>query len=984
MERKTLRRFARISQLFLLILSSFASVWAAGELDTSFAGALIRTQTARSAVTAIQPDGKIITYGIFGAAGGVPVGTNVVRLNIDGTLDTSFNAPRINGVANVTEIAVQSNGKIIIGGFLEIGNQPPVGILRLNTDGTIDATFPTNVVGSPVQDVEILPDDRILVARFNGVFRLAADGALDQTFTSANLNVWEITTQPDGKVVAATTGTDGDTLRRFNADGTTDTGFAGATFNSTVWDLRLQPDGKILIGGQFTLLNGFTRKKIARLNADGSGDASFNASFGDGGFISKMIPLPDGRILAGGKGLLNSAHDASRGTWRLNIGGSADTTFTQSTLFETYDLDRLADGRIIMSGEAPSVFAASRAMYRLNVDGATDDTFQGNFGIYGEGRKIFMQPDGKILVGGNFNFGNNTPVRAVVRFNADGTVDPLFNAIYAYVITDTISAIEIQPDGKVIICGLSLIFDCLRLNPNGSPDIRFEPTPNGSDLRVLSDGKILIAGPNYIKRFNGNGTPDGTFAATINGGAVNRFAIQPDGKIIIVGSFTVVNGVARGRIARLNANGTLDNTFATSTGASDTVSEIVLEADGKILIGGAFTGFNLTNRPFIARLNSDGTLDTSFLPSPNSSVETIKIQPNNKILIGGTFTIVNDQTRVRITRLNADGSLDASFNPFINPDRPILDIEYQNNGKVLITGSFSDINGVSKYGIARLQNSFVNTTLFDYDGDARADVSVFRPSTNRWYIFKSTDSTVSETTFGLVGDIVTPADFDGDGKTDLAIFRPSSGDWWYQRSIDGAQISVHWGANGDVPRPSDFDQDGKADFNVFRPSNSVWYRFGSTGATSIVPFGLAGDKPVSGDFDGDSKSDLAIFRPSSGDWWYQSSINGAQLAVHWGISTDIPAPADFDGDGKTDFAVYRPSTGVWYIINSSNGSFTIMNFGIAEDKPVPADYDGDGKADIAVFRPSTGVWYLQRTTAGFLAQQFGVSSDIPTENAFIP
>lgn len=294
--------------------------------------------------------------------------------------------------------------------------------------------------------------------------------------------------------------------------------------------------------------------------------------------------------------------------------------------------------------------------------------------------------------------------------------------------------------------------------------------------------------------------------------------------------------------------------------------------------------------------------------------------------------------------------------------------------------------GNARSDMGAFEREGATTTLrapFDFDGDGKSDISVFRPSTNVWYDFQSSNSQVTEQIFGLSGDIITPADFDGDGKTDLGVFRPSSGDWWFKSSITGVFSTVHWGANGDIPRPSDFDGDDEADYIIFRPSNNFWYRLGSTGAVSITQFGLSGDKPLTGDFDGDGKSDLTIFRPSPGDWWWQSSIDNVQRATHWGTSTDVPAAGDYDGDNKTDFAVYRPSNGTWYIFNSSDFSYTIINFGLAEDKPVPADYDGDGKVDIAVFRPSTGVWYLLRSTAGFMAMQFGISTDIPTPNAYI-
>jgi VCBS repeat protein len=275
------------------------------------------------------------------------------------------------------------------------------------------------------------------------------------------------------------------------------------------------------------------------------------------------------------------------------------------------------------------------------------------------------------------------------------------------------------------------------------------------------------------------------------------------------------------------------------------------------------------------------------------------------------------------------------------------------------------------------------TTALDFDGDGKADIGVFRPSTSQWFgLLSSTNfntSTGVSGTFGNPGDIPVPRDYDGDGKMDLAVFRPSDGTWYIGYSSTLTTAAFQWGNGLDVPVPGDYDGDGKTDIAVFRPSDGTWYiRYSGSGTSAGFQWGNGLDVPVPGDYDGDGKTDIAVFRPSNGTWYLWYSGSGTVAGFQWGNGSDVPVSSDYDGDGKTDIAVFRPSNGTWYIVYSSTGSAVGFQWGNGSDVPVPADYDGDGRTDIAVFRPSNGTWYLvysgTATAAGF---QWGNGLDIP-------
>jgi cytochrome c peroxidase len=270
-----------------------------------------------------------------------------------------------------------------------------------------------------------------------------------------------------------------------------------------------------------------------------------------------------------------------------------------------------------------------------------------------------------------------------------------------------------------------------------------------------------------------------------------------------------------------------------------------------------------------------------------------------------------------------------------------------------------------------------NVAPFDFDGDGRTDLSVFRRSEGKWAVNNSATNSVTEINLGLAADRLVPADYDGDGRCDFGVFR--EGVWYLERSSQGT-VNVHFGLPDDIPQPGDYDGDGLADPAVFRPSNGVWYILGSSAGFRAYSFGLGTDKPVAADYDGDGKTDMAVYR--DGVWHIFGTTAGISI-TQFGLAGDKPVVGDYDGDKRADIALWRPSDGTWYLMRSSDGAMQSVRFGLASDTPSPGDYDGDGRADPAVFR--NGQWFVQEsTTSAARTSNWGVAADASVPAAYIP
>lgn len=670
--------------------------------------------------------------------------------------------------------------------------------------------------------------------------------------------------------------------------------------------------------------------------------------------------------------------------------GSGGKVYNLPTNFmPAEDVAIQADGKIVLAGSTLGPDNTQDfAVVRLNANGSPDMTFgvNGMIGIpfdsgFNEmGIAVALQSDGRIIVAGNVQLGTSGWDFGVVRLHPGGGVDTTYSGGKVKLGIDVMNGGDdfvfdmiIQPDDKVVITGTT------------------RPTPNKDIgiVRLTTTGTVDVVGMNPFRVRIDTATEDEGLA----------LARDASGNILIAGS---IGGDFC--VLRFTPAGGLDMTFngsgfvVTPIGSQlDRATSIGIQSDGKIVAAGTANSGSFDEIAF-ARYTNSGQLDNTFdgdgrvtydvRPMNSDGLSSVLIQADGKIIgvgtSGGAYILV---------RLNTDGSLDPTFGtggkvianvaPTVGgAHRAVL----QPDGKIVAVG---DGSGPGTFGFTAARFLTVATPIFrppyDFDGDGKTDISIFRPTGAEWWISRSGNGQPFAAQFGVSSDRIVPGDYTGDGKDDIAVWRPASGEWFILRSEDFSYYSFPFGISSDLPAPADYDADNKVDAAVFRPSTGVWYISNSGGGTTIVQFGTNGDVPVQADYDGDGRADMAIFRGSNGSWWLRQSTAGTISFVFGSGFNDRPLPGgDFTGDGKADVAITRGGT-QWYVARSElPSSYYSFNFGVTGDIPAIGDFDGDGRTDPAMFRPSNGTWYIDRSTAGPLIQHFGTTGDRPVPNAYVP
>ncbi len=736
-------------------------------------------------VVVVQSDGKILVGGDFTTLsfnrGPAVTRNRLARLNPDGTLDAAFN-PNANG--QVSSITVQGDGKILAGGnFTNIGGQTRNYIARLDaTTGAADS-FNPNANGT-IYSIAIQADGKILAGGMftsiggeprNHIARLDATAGLADSFNpnannGASRYVGSIVVQADGKILAGGSftsigGAQRNSIARLDAaTGMADSFDPNAT--GDVNSIAVQADGKILAGGSFTSIGGALRNSIARLDAAAGMADSFDPNANS--YVRSIAVQADGNVLIGG----NFSGSNSIGGQTRNFIARVDAT---TGLADSFDPNANAtvnsiavqtDGKILAGGAFNGASGLGgqirNRIARVETDGRIDQTLNLSIIVdqFGSVYATAVQPDGKILVGGNFASVLGVARRNIARVNIDGTLDTAFSPNA----NSVVYSIAVQPDGKILVGGVFRGANSIggqtrnyiaRLDATTGLADSFNPNANGDvfSIAVQPDGKILVGG-----FFNNIGGQPRRSIARLDAatGLADSFdpdpndvvysvAVQPDRKILAGGFFTSIGGQPRSRIGRLDASTGLADSF--NPNANNRVSSIAVQGNGKILVCGDFDGIGGQSRRFIAQLDAATGLADSFNPSPNYLVESVAVQSDGKILAGGYFTTIGGQTRNHFARLDAISGLADSFEA--NADSIVTSISMQRDGKVLAGGSFSGMGGETRSRFARLSN---DTAALQNLTVTQTTITWTRDGSSPQFMRVTYEYSVDNANYSLLGD----------------------------------------------------------------------------------------------------------------------------------------------------------------------------------------------------------------------------------------
>lgn len=756
----------RWTLLILLGLRSLAPVQAQA-VDPSFAPTLLKASQLAPITPQLvvaQPDGKVLVGGNFDYINGTLAG-RIQRLNADGSTDQSFNPGGLGANGFLAAMVIQPDGKILIGGgFTTYNNTPRLSVARLNADGTLDPTFaPTGITSRrQVTALALQADGKILVGSGpnldvatstpnSGLTRLNPDGTPDDSFDlratgSFTVNggfVRALLVQADGRILVGGgfNGQQVDNLVRLNASGSPDPSFSfrlSARSGATVRVLASQANGKILVGGLLPNSNDQLTSRLVRLLPGGELDNTFTVGSDPNNTVLSLLVQPGGpqsdeRILVGGAFTQFNGQVHGR-LVRLFNDGSLDAAFAAGSGANgaVTSLAQLSGGRVLAGGNFSQYDnLPATGLVQLTPTGATDPSFTVVAQARGTISSVAPLSNGQLLISGNISEFNGIalPANTVRRVNFDGSLDQ------TYTTTASGPLYGAQPDGT-FYTRRSLTFlqsELVRILPSGEADDSFTSQPFGlpTTARIIPtpvinvvtqlDGRLLVFGAfttygnaqrNGIARLYADGSLDDSFTppVSLNLRQVTAVVAQASGKLVIsYREFGADAGIGS-TLLRLNADGSLDNTFAiNAAGTSATVFE---QPDKRLLVTGSFTSFNGQAAPYgIVRLEADGTF-VSSLSGLTSRYIVRAIQPDNRILvttgIGGATTLL---------RLNTDGSSDNTFAPvalpsgiFIGDDLLSGVTQQLTDGKVILYGAFRVVTGQLRTGLARLTNPVATST----------------------------------------------------------------------------------------------------------------------------------------------------------------------------------------------------------------------------------------------------------------------------------